>query len=168
MQYDMFKNAPPDSPMGKVFTTLQDIPELGYLSYEEALSLMRADPKVAVYDTILPFVREKDILQIKNFQGALFPSNSFCLRKNSEFRGLINYEIMKLGQNGVHNKILGNWGIVKGAESAASASDVASAGLSYKNVVFPFLLLGGGAAAAAVLILAEHIRSCMKNLFSAG
>ena len=158
MPYDMFKNSPKDTPKGKIYQNLLSHQELGYFTFDEAVELMSRNPKVVAYDSALPFLASNNIQQVKDFRGSLFPSNSFCLQKDSEFLGLFDHEILKLLQNGVHDKLLRKWGISAWRNNGASSSgdsNLDSGGLSYRNVIFPFLILCGGIAGSTILLLAE-------------
>ena len=161
MPCELLKSAPRNSPTGRIFQNIIDNPDLSYISYDEALELMKNNPKVVACYSVLPFLAWSDLHQIKDFEGSYFHSNSFCLQKDSEFLGLFNFERWKLLQSGVHDKILRKWGITswtkKGTETLGK-NNLESEGLSYLTVVSPFIVLCAGIVGSTILLVVEVLK----------
>lgn len=86
------------------------------------------------------------------------------LQKNSEFRELFNYEILKITESGILGKMRNFWLGGQPVESAESAGSNSVVSLSYNNLLFPFLILCFGILAALLGAGLEKVLGfCIKQ-----
>ena len=82
----------------------------------------------------------------------------FCLQKDSEFRELFDYFIVKMRESGLMRSLYQKYlpqmygDNVATTEAAAAA---AAAGVAWSGVIFPFAILAGSVAVSFVVLAAE-------------
>ncbi len=77
---------------------------------------------------------------------------SFGLPKDSELRGLFNFRLLRLQENGLMEKMRLRWWPPRPKDPGVSAEAMP---VGYSNAVLPFLLLGTGIIFALLTVIAE-------------
>ena len=136
-----------------------------YDSAKSAVDMLNADPNLLAYESVITFAGESSLTRLHNFNEPRRYKSAIALKKNSEFLGLINYQLTKMSQSGLRDYLLLKWSLEEypsreevDADSTFEPSVVTAAVLGYENLSSPFFLLVIGVLLSWALVVFEYFR----------
>ena len=110
--------AKPGTGMYKVYyDTMEGNPNAFVQSEEEAKEVMLKDPKALFFGPDVVFANDNRFMALR-LVDALYGVYGFGFQKGSELRDMFNYQLKKLDESGVKQKLFNKW--VKGVPGADS------------------------------------------------
>ncbi len=161
--------APPGSGRRKVYE--EHMTEGGGGMYHDTLAAMKAklaenpEQKLAISSTALGFIGDGRFLVLNKLQDARIDHAAFGLAKDSEYLGLLNYNLMKMRQSGLLSFLTNKWIYGREPKDVCGANSVDDAApLGYENVIFLVGVLLGGITLASATSLIEYSCLCWKRI----
>ena len=153
VHYDFLRHAEPGSPMKKIYE--ERMVTMHYKEFgkrqEESL-----DPMNLYFSSEFAFPDNNHFTFLRNFDGRLVNQLAFPLQKDSEFRNIFNYYLVKTIQSGLLKKLSEKWVDKDRPEDWSHRIFQEEAkSLGYDNIVFPMVVMLVGMVTGICLVWAE-------------
>ena len=150
------RNGPKGSFRRRAYESIVDNKEDSYIySTEESVTKILADPKTIYFGNNLPFLGNQRIISVDDMTDRFVTFIAFGLQKNSEFKQLFDYELLKMKQSGVILHEAYKWLRNRLPEKGRSPFVEEATPLGYNNLLFPGLILLVGIAMSLALVFLE-------------
>ena len=153
--YQIFTNATANNPYYKLYTeNILPTPGSEVQSTAEAKAKVLADETTMSFGSRYTYVGEKRIIGL-TLEESYKAYHAIALQKNSEFRAIFDYYILKLQEVGIFHELAQKW-IPQTTWETEPASDKIV--LGYNNLLFPFFVLFAGTGCALILVGIEKLK----------
>ncbi len=152
--YSALKNAKPGSIMSKIYNRV-----LGHIHAEDFTRQQLENPsKAAYFGSEFIVLEYKRFLFLRNFDDSLSTQLAFGLRKNSEFREIFDYHLIKFRQSGMLELLEHKWlDAEKPDDWSHRIFQEDAIPLGYENLFFPTAIMLGGVSVGMLILCAECV-----------
>ena len=155
--YRLFESSPRNSSYNKLFNeAIKDNPDNDFYTNEEEKAKVMADENTIAFTSIFTYIGNKDVVTL-DVDETFHTYASLGLQKDSEFREIFNYHLLKMKQSGTFWKFEEEWFSKKGNQ-LISSNGPEKICLGYNNLLFPFSILAIGAGLSIILAGLEYWR----------
>ena len=159
--YDQFQHAELGTVKKKIFDS-----KLVTLNSEQFFEKFLADPSspAVYYGSGFSFVNRPERLFLGNFDDVMVGQLAYALQKNSDFREIFNYYIVKYMQTGTLRRLAHKW--LKGDKPPDWSQRIyqeEATVLGYENLFFPMTVMLVGMVAGAIFLAVEKLHKKSKG-----
>ncbi len=156
-EYDLVASAKEGSALKKIFAENFEV-----IGWNDFVRTQHQSPtKSAFYGTSFynEITRDKDFLHLKSFCDTVSSQLAFAFQKDSEFRNIFNYHIIKIAQSGMLKQAIFEW--INGETPDDLSKQIFQSGafsLGYENLFFPMMVMLVGITAATLISFVEFLQ----------
>ena len=144
----------PGTPKAMVYKNrIENNGQAWYTSLKDAKDAVLSNPKAYLYGHVSVAKSTPGLMALRMLDSNRV-SGGIGLQKDSELLAIVNYQMLKLAEGGIIQRIDKKWPDTSRNEEFGMAEP---APLSFNNILFPFTLLATGIATAVVLACLEYI-----------
>ena len=123
---------------------------------------MLKDHKTIFFTNIVPFMSDERIISYEDIMERVASYGSFALQKNSEFKQMFDYHLMKARQSGLLGLTIDKWLREGKPDPGSSVFNDEATPLGFDNLLFMVLVVSAGAGASVLVDLLEwtYRRTC--------
>ena len=153
-QYDLVARSKPGSALNKLYKTSFEATD-----WNDFVASQRESPtnkNVFFGSQLGDEILTQEFLHQKIFRDTITSQLGFAFQKNSEFRDLFNYHLIKITQSGMLKLLMSKWLLDRRpADYSGRIFLDDSMSLGYENLFFPMTIMMVGLAAALIIFMME-------------
>jgi len=168
LSWTILMNAPEDSDLKTAFRTVWDT-NLADVCHDISCKLeqlRRQDMNIAYFESSLTFINQPGVDILYHLDEAHPYQLAIALAKDSDLTALFNYNIIKLYQSGLMEKLRHKWfaGMSPGDRSGRIFVQGFSP-IGWTNLIFPLFVFFSGIISCAILFTVEATTLCALRLW---
>ena len=158
----ILSSAQPPSPLHAIYQeTMKNNPEAFFKTQTDGIRILESETKALLFQSTGMLLGKDSVAEPLKLHDMMDENWGFGLQKDSEFREIFNFYLLKLEQTGAIEKLKSKWLRKKKEQEVILDS---AAALGYGNLVFPFVILVFGMFGGIALGLAETIHVRVQKL----
>ena len=131
-------------------------PEFSFItSSEEAVEKMLSNERTLMFTNYLPFSGDRRLVSVKHMEDRVMTSLCFAMRKNSEFKEILDYHLLKMAQSSLVVKEFRRH-LLEDAPLEELRELKEAKALDMGSVVFPFFIVAFGVVASVIISAFER------------